>query len=80
LIHICGGIHHSYHALVYILPGVEWDHQQKLKLHSEYSEHVETQVRLLSIMQCTLVGNVLSKIVFISLRDFQTWYSIPKGV
>jgi len=55
-------------------------HQQKMKWHSQYSEHFEIQVRLFSIMQCNLAGNILSKIVFISLRDFQTWYSIPKGV
>jgi len=55
-------------------------HQQKMKWHSQYSEHFEIQVRLFSIMQCTLAGNVLSKIVFISLRDFQTWYNIPNGV
>jgi len=55
-------------------------HQQKMKWHSQYSEHFEIQVHLFSIMQCTLAGNILSKIVFISLRDFQTWYSIPKGV
>jgi len=55
-------------------------HQQKMKWHSQYSEHFEIQVRLFSIMQCTLAGTILSKIVFISLWDFQTWYSIPKGV
>jgi len=55
-------------------------HQRKIKWHSQYSEHFEIQVRLFSIMQCTLAGNILSKIVFISLWDFQTWYSIPKGV
>ena len=55
-------------------------HQQKLKWHSQYSEYFEIQIRLFSITQCTLAGNVLSKIVFISLWDFQTWYSIPKGV
>jgi len=55
-------------------------HQQNMKWHSQYSEHFEIQVHLFSIMQCTLAGNILSKIVFISLRDFQTWYSIPKGV
>jgi len=56
------------------------EHQQKMKWHSQYSEHFEIQVRLFSIMLCTLAGNILSKIVFISLWDFQTWYSIPKGV
>jgi len=55
-------------------------HQQKIKWHSQYSEHFEIQVHLFSIMQCTLAGNILSKIVFISLGDFQTWYSIPKEV
>jgi hypothetical protein len=55
-------------------------HQQKLKSHSQYSKHFEIHVHLFSIMQCTLAGNVLSKIDFISLRDFQTWYGIPKGV
>ena len=59
---------------------VTYQHQQKLKWHSQYSEHFEIQVHLFSILRCTLAGNVLSKIVFISLRDFQTWYSIPKGV
>jgi len=55
-------------------------HQEKMKWHSQYSDHFEIQVRLFSIMQCTLDGNILSQIVFISLRDFQTWYSLPKGV
>ena len=55
-------------------------HQRKMKWHSQYSEHFEIQVRLFSIMQCTQAGNILSKIIFISLWDFQTWYSIPKGV
>jgi len=55
-------------------------HQQKMKWHPQYSEHFEIQVRLFSIMQCTLAGNILSEIIFISLRDIQTWYSIPKGV
>jgi len=55
-------------------------HQQKMKWHSQYSEHFEIQVHHFSIMQCTLAGNILSKIVFISLQDIQTWYSIPKGV
>jgi len=57
-----------------------FQHQQKMKWHYQYSEHFEIQVRLFSIMQCTLAANILSKIVFISLWDFQTWYSIPKGV
>jgi hypothetical protein len=55
-------------------------HQQKIQWHSQHSVHFEIQVRLFAIMQCTLAGNVLSKIVSISLQDFQTWYSIPKGV
>jgi len=59
---------------------IEIIHQQKMKWHSQYSEHFEIQVHLFSIMQCTLAGNILSRIVFISLRDFQTWYSIPKEV
>ena len=45
-------------------------HQQKIKSHSQYPEHFEIEVRLFSIMDCTLAGNILSKIVFISLRDF----------
>jgi len=55
-------------------------HQQKMKSHAQYSEHFEIRVRLFSIMQCTLAGNIIIEIVFVSLRDFQTWYSIPKGV
>jgi len=56
------------------------EHQQKLKRHSQHSQHFEIQFHLLSIMQCTLARIILSKIVFISLQDFQTWYSIPKRV
>ena len=44
-------------------------HQQKMKSHSQHSEHFEIQVRLFSIMDSTPAGNILSKIVFISLRD-----------
>ena len=46
------------------------DHQQKMKWHSQYSEHFEIQVHLFSIIDCTLAGIILSKIVFITLRDF----------
>ena len=69
-------------SIICVLTVTTWGiaHQQKMKWHSQYSEHFEIQVRLFSIMQCTLAGNILSKIIFISLRDFQTWYSIPKGV
>jgi len=55
-------------------------HQQKIKWHSLYSEQFEIQVHPVSIMQYTLAANILLKIVFISLRDFQTRHSNPTRV
>jgi hypothetical protein len=55
-------------------------HQQKVKWNSQYSKYCEIQIYLFSIMQCPPAGNILSKIVVITLLDFQTWHSIPNGV